>query len=153
MIETFVAAARLALPHEPLDRYEVRVIGRSPEKIAQLLELIVSGAKTGTFSLSAELEARSQNFPRAGDVCILTQADGTPAAIVRITAVERIRFGSVTPAHLAIESQRLRDLEAWREVHRAAWSPLLAQLHRELTDDTEILRQTFVLLWPPQPLR
>ncbi len=151
MIESFVAAARRALPHEPLDRYAVRVIGRSPEKIAQLLALIVSGAKTGTFSLPAEFEARSQNLPQAGDVCVLTQADGTPAAIVRITAVERIRFGSVTPAHLKVESPLLRDLDTWREVHRAAWAPLLAHLSRELVDDTEVLCQTFVVLWPQPP--
>jgi uncharacterized protein YhfF len=153
MIESFVAAARRALPHEALDRYKVRVIGRSPEKIAQLLALIVSGAKTGTFSLAAEFEAKPGDLPRAGDVCVLTQADGTPAAIVRITAVERVRFASVTAAHLAVESPRLRDLSAWREVHRASWAPLLTHLRRELTDDTQVLCQTFVLVWPPQPSR
>jgi len=153
MIESFVAAARRALPHEPLDRYKARVIGRSPEKIAQLLALILSGAKSGTFSLTAEFEARREEPPAAGDVCVLTQADGTPAAIVRITGVERMRFGNIGPAHLEVESPRLRDLETWRNVHRASWAPLLEQLRRELTDDTEILCQTFVPLWPLPPPR
>ena len=88
-----------------------------------------------------------------GDVCVLTQADGTPAAIVRFTGVERVRFGSVTPAHLQVESPRLRDPEAWRKVHEASWVPLLAHLRRELTPDTEVLCQTFVLLWPLPPSR
>lgn len=151
MIASFVAAARRALPREALDRYRVRIIGRSPEKIAQLLALILSGEKTGTFSLAAEFETRREEAPSAGDVCVLTQADGTPAAIVRITGVERVRFGGITPAHLQVESPRLRDLDAWRKVHRASWAPLLTHLRRELTDDTEVLRQTFVLLWPLPP--
>jgi uncharacterized protein YhfF len=150
MIESFVDAARRALPHEALDRYKVRVIGRSPEKVAQLLDLIVSGAKTGTFSLAAEFESRHEDAPAVGDVCVLTQSDGTPAALVRLTAVERVPFGSISTRHLDVESPRLRDLEKWREVHRASWAPLLNHLRRELTGDTEVLRQAFVLLWPPR---
>jgi uncharacterized protein YhfF len=153
MIESFLAAARRALPHEALDRYKVRIIGRSPEKIAQLLALILTGEKSGTFSLAAEFESRPEDTPLAGDVCVLTQADGTPAAIVRMTAVERVRFGSITPAHLKVESPRLRDLAAWRKVHEASWAPLLAHLRRELTDDTEVLCQSFALVWPLPPPR
>ena len=146
-LEEFVAAARRALPDSRLDRYRVRSFGRNAALAAELIALIARGEKTGTFSLAAEFEARPEDAPRVGDAYVVTHFDGTPALIYRITETQTLPFTAIAPCHVEVEGPRLRELAAWRRVHRDYWTPMLRSIGRELGDDTPVIFQRFRVLF------
>ena len=65
--------------------YTERQIGNTPALVDQILELIISGEKRGTFSLPEKL-ARDGTTPAAGDYVILTRYDGSAGCLVQVEA-------------------------------------------------------------------
>lgn len=139
-IEAFVAAARATHPEEPLASYSVRTLGSSEAMFQRLLPLILDGSKTGTFSLGAA--------PRVGDVCVITHFDGTPALIWRVMAVEIVPFDAISARHVQVEGEALRNVEAWRKVHLAAWAAQLAGKSREEIGATPVVAETYAVIYP-----
>lgn len=139
-IEAFVAAARATHPEEPLASYSVRTLGSSEAMFQRLLPLILDGSKTGTFSLGAA--------PQLGDVRVITHFDGTPALIWRVTAVEIVPFDAISTRHVQVEGEALRDVEAWRKVHLAAWATQLAGKSREEIGAMPVVAETYVVIYP-----
>jgi len=67
----------------------------SPGLADELAALVVSGRKRATASLPIQFEAEGAALPVAGDVSIVTRADGTPLAIIETTDVRLVPFGDV----------------------------------------------------------
>jgi len=146
-IEAFVAAARDALPAAQIDSFEVRTFGNSPALAETLIQLIASGEKTGTFALECEASADPSGPPRVGQYVIVTTFDGIPTLLYKVTHVEIVAFGDISVRHIAVEGARLRELAAWREVHRAYWTPILQKRGESLTAATRVYFQRFTALF------
>lgn len=142
-VENFVAAAREARPDEPIATWTERTLGSSEAMFERLLPLILSGEKTGTFSLG--------EAPRVGEYCVITHFDGTPALVWRVTAVEIVPFDAVSATHVQVEGKALRDVEAWRKVHLAAWAAQLQGRSRAEIGATPIVAQRYVVIHPQAP--
>lgn len=142
-IGSFIAAARAAQPGEPIARWTVRTLGSSQAMFERLLPLILSGEKTGTFSLG--------EAPQVGEYCVITHFDGTPALLWRVTAVEVLPFDAISAAHVQVEGEALRDVEAWRQVHLAAWAAQLEGRSRAEIGATPVVAQRFVVIHPQAP--
>lgn len=142
-IESFVAASREARPDETLVAWTVRTLGSSEAMFERLLPLILSGEKTGTFALG--------EAPQVGEYCVVTHFDGTPALIWRVTAIEILPFDAVSAAHVQVEGKALRDVEAWRKVHLAAWAAQLHGKSRAEIGATPVVMQRFVVIHPQDP--
>lgn len=138
--EAFVSAAREARPDEPIEAWTVRTLGSSEAMFGRLLPLILSGEKTGTFSLG--------EAPRVGEYQVITHFDGTPALLWRITAVEIVAFDAISAAHVQVEGKALRDVEAWRAVHIAAWAAQFAGKSRAEIGATPVVMQRYVVVFP-----
>ena len=146
--ESFWADSRAQLKAETLaDRYVVRRIGNSPEICEQLLALILSGEKTGTFSLPRELD-EAGTMPVPGDHVILVHFDGRPACLVRMDRVETVPFAEIDDQHVDCEGPAARDLAVWRRIHQAYWTPMLADWGEEFCNDLPVVYQRFTLLYP-----
>lgn len=143
----FWKRCRRALPAEPLgDRYALRRMGNTPALSATLIDLVLTGQKTGVFSRPADLAAAGQS-PQPGDYLVFTDFRGAPRCVVRIEECQLLKFGEVTAAHSACESPAARDLETWRGIHRRYWVPILEKEGTAFSDDMPILFQRFRLVY------
>lgn len=150
-VAVFVEKAKRVLPAHTLDRYKVRTYGGGDQMGDHLIDLIAQGEKTGSFSLQVEFDGREGEAPHPGDVYVVTRHDGTPKLIYRVDDVELVPFGEISDRHVAVESARLRNVAAWREVHWPFWTPVLRAMGREPSMDMPVIFQRFTLLYPPLP--
>jgi uncharacterized protein YhfF len=123
----------------------VRGYGQDAAMSQILLSLILSGRKTGTFSLPGEGPGRE---PAAGDLVLVTDHGGQPALVYELLEVRRLPFLDVGPAELACEGPALRDVDAWRALHRDYWQRLLALRGERFDDAAEVLFQRFRVRFP-----
>ena len=125
--------------------YTTRQIGNTPELVDQILDLIISGQKRGTFSLPEKL-ARDGTTPAVGDYVILTRHGGEAACLLLMEACETMPFDQVGPAELEIEGPGARDPAVWRAIHEQYWTPMLAARGQTLKASQPVLVQRFRLL-------
>jgi uncharacterized protein YhfF len=148
-LDGFWAAARAARPDTPLaDRYRVRCIGLDAATNRQILDLIRSGEKTGTFTLRWLAERTGQPFPHVGDCTILTDFAGTPTLLVRLEEVRDLRWGRLTAADTALDGPAVRDLAVWKPMHAEYWGKVLQPLGLSITDDMPFWAERFSLVYP-----
>jgi len=126
--------------------YQVRWIGLDDESTEQVIELIESGDKTGTFTLPWIIERTDQADPKDGDPIILIDFRGQPRLLVRLTRVYGVTFGTVTEADIAIDGSPVRSLDVWKPLHTQYWNALLAPFDMTISEDMPILVEPFELL-------
>lgn len=125
--------------------YTERRIGNSAELVDQVLEFVLSGEKTGTFSLPEEL-AHEGPLPQAGDYFVLTRFDGSAACLVVMEECQEVPFDQISQRHIDVEAPAVRDLKLWRDFHRQYWGSVLAARGESFSDSQLILAQRFRLL-------
>ena len=79
----------------------------------ELLELVLSGRKTGTSTALVEIEDEGVPVPAVGDVSIVVDSAGDPRALLRTTQVEVVPFDQVGAEHAAAEGEDDLSLESW----------------------------------------
>ena len=126
--------------------YQVRWIGLDDESTEQVIELIETGDKTGTFTLPWIVERTDRAEPRVGDPIILIDFRGKPRLLVRLTRIYEVTFGSVTEADIAIDGTPVRTLEVWKPLHTQYWNALLAPFDMTVSEDMPVLVEPFELL-------
>ena len=130
------------------DDYQVRWIGLNDETTKQILELIQTGDKTGTFTLPWIVARTDQPPPKSGDAIILVDFDGKPKQLVRLTAVDEVPFGKITSEHTAIDGTPVRGLDVWKPLHKQFWNHMLEPFDLSVCDDMPVLVEKFELLYP-----
>ena len=128
------------------DHYEVRWIGLDDETTEQVIELIVAGDKTGTFTLPWIVEHTDTPAPAPGDTIILVDFKGHPRLVVRLTEITEVAFGQITAEHTAIDGSPVRDLDVWIPLHTHYWNNLLAPYQLSVSKDMPVLVEKFELL-------
>lgn len=128
--------------------YEVRWIGLDADSTAEILDLIRTGDKTGTFTLPWIVARTDQPTPRVGAAIILIDFDGTPALLVRLTDIVEIPFGQITSEHTAIDGSSVRDLSIWKPLHTNYWNAMLAPFGKSVSADMPVWIEKFELLYP-----
>ncbi len=148
-IEEFWEAARSALPEETAGKaYRTRSFGNDEAISKVILDLILTGKKTGTFAVDWEYEYRGEPRPTSGDLYVVTDHAGVPRALLRITMTERVAFKDIDERHVQCEGPALRSVEPWRKLHWDYWSRTLRAIGREPAEDMPVLYQAFELLYP-----
>ncbi len=148
-MEAFWQAALAAVPELIEARgYVVKRFGNNPAMANQLLDLVASGQKTGTFALLTEFQDRGVPAPAAGDQVIVTDGEGHPGCLYVIDHTEILPFDDITDRHVACEGPRLRELQPWRELHWQFWSELLADTPHQPANDMAVVYQRFRCLYP-----
>jgi len=126
--------------------YQVRWIGLDDESTEQVIELIETGDKTGTFTLPWIIERTDQPEPKVGDPIILIDFRGKPRLLVRLTRVHQVTFGTVTEQDTAIDGSPVRALDVWKPLHTQYWAALLAPFDMTISEDMPVLVEAFELL-------
>ncbi|MFZ3583858.1 ASCH domain-containing protein [Loktanella sp. DJP18] len=90
-------------------------LGDSAALCAQLLSLVISGAKTATCGALRDFDA-GEPLPEPGRRDIALHWDGTPACVIETQQVVTGRFEDVTAAMALAEGEN-DDLAGWRDDH------------------------------------
>ncbi len=151
-VEQFVAAARAALPQEKIERYKVRTYGSSKAMADIIIPLILAGEKTGTFALGAEFDTDPSRAPQLGEHYVVTQFDGPPALLYRITFVETVPFEGIDHEHVQVEGPSARRVDVWRNIHWDYWGGMMRAKGLEPSMRMPVVFQRFVVLYPAPPI-
>jgi uncharacterized protein YhfF len=114
----------------------------------ELLGLVLDGVKTGTSTALAELELADEPLPVEGDLSIILDGGGHPAALIRTTRVETVPFDQVDAGFAAAEGEDDRSLASWRVEHESYWRRVLPRVGAEFTPDMPVVTERFELLFP-----
>ncbi len=95
--------------------------GDSPELADELLALVLVGSKTGTAALAWEYRQAGESIPAKGDLSIILDGRGRPAALIRTRSVTVVPFHEVTAEHAHAEGEGDATLESWRRDHETFW--------------------------------
>lgn len=121
--------------------------GDSPALADELAALVQVGRKRATASLPVEFTSLGLPLPAAGDVSIVTRADGIPVAIIELVEVRHVPFQAVDAAFAADEGEGDGTLAWWQAAHRMYFSRVSARLGDKFDETTPVICQRFRLVW------
>lgn len=122
--------------------------GDSPALADELLGLVLAGRKTATATAVPELVAAGEPEPVPGELSIILDGAGRPAALLRTTKVRRARFADVDAGFAAAEGEDDGSLSAWRAGHERYWRRVLPPIGAAFSPDLEIVLEHFELVYP-----
>ena len=126
--------------------YRVRNFGDDPQMADRLLDLILRGEKTVTFPTPWLYDGNRNATPVVGGYTVVTSATGNPKALLRTISARTLPFNEVTEADTRYEGPGARPLEAWREIHWAAYSAGLRDSGRRPSQDMPVTVERFELV-------
>lgn len=116
----------------------------------RLVAAVLRGEKTATSSLLAEWESEGASLPPPGERQVLVDSSGQPVGVIEIVSATRIRLGDADERLARDEGEGFENVAAWRAAHVRFWRrevlPALAIASADLTDDTMIVVERFVLI-------
>lgn len=102
---------------EDTDCTEVFRFGRDEDESDRLLKLVLRGKKRASTSSEYSYEIECEALPEKGEYSIITDWDGIPQCVIRVTRVQVIPFNEITQEQ-ALKEGEDKTLEAWQEKHR-----------------------------------
>ncbi|BDZ40126.1 ASCH domain-containing protein [Microbacterium suwonense] len=138
---------RSTLPELPPEPPEAWAFGATPEHADGLLELVMSGVKTGTASSVWDYEASGDPMPRVGELSVILDGSGIPRAVIRTSSLLTVPFDEVSEEHAHAEGEGDRTLRAWREIHERFWRTH-SEDPRGWAPDMPVLCERFTLVHP-----
>jgi uncharacterized protein YhfF len=135
-----LARKGVTLPPGPV---ALDVYGDSPELSRELIALILEGRKRAGTGLLWSYEAEGEALPEVGTIEVVVDDAGEPVVITRLTSVEVVPFGAVTPAYAAIEGEGDGSLAYWREGHWAYFSRECARIGRVPSEEMPVVCGVF----------
>ena len=119
--------------------------GDNPVLADELLALVLAGTKTGTSSALADYVGDTP-IPEVGELSIILDGAGHPAALIRTTQVQVVAFDDVDAEFAAAEGEDDLSLESWRTEHTTYFLRTLGL--DALPADFQVVTERFELLHP-----
>jgi len=138
-----LAARGIAVPP---GRVGLDTFGDSPELSRELLALIRDGRKRAGTSLLWAHEHEGEPLPEVGDVDIVVDHEGEPAAVTRVVRVLVVPFEQVDAAYAALEGEGDGSLAHWRAAHWHFFGRECARMGRAPAEDMPVVCCAFELL-------
>jgi uncharacterized protein YhfF len=98
----------------------------------QLVDAIVTGAKTTTTGLIADYQQAGDPLPIPGQREIVVDSAGQPVTVIETVAVRVMRLGDVDLAHALSEGEGYTSVAQWRAGHEQFWHS--EQMRESLAD-------------------
>jgi uncharacterized protein YhfF len=124
------------------------LFGNTPELASTLASLVATGQKTATGGLLWAWETDEGRPPKAGQVYLVHDWEGTPIAVIENIQVCIVPFHLVDAAFAWEEGEGDRSLAWWRQAHWCYFSEECRRVGREPAEDMSIVCQRFRLLYP-----
>ncbi len=113
-------------------------VGSNEGESNRLLKRVLRGKKRATTCLYTDDDI----LPERGEYCIITDWDGVPRCVTKVTRVQVIPFNKIT-LEQALKEGEDTTLEAWRDTHRVVYARNAEQLDFEFSDDSKIIYEEF----------
>ena len=110
-------------------------------------DLVVKKIKQATSPSVWWFEKYNEEFPKIGDLAIITNWDGEPKAIVRTIKTEIVKFKDITAEYARIEGEGDKSLAYWKETHWAYYTNEMKRFGEQPTLDMEIVCEYFETVW------
>lgn len=120
--------------------------GANKELANDLLDLVLSGAKTATTSAVPCYEAEGEVMPQVGDYSIVTDWDGEPRCVIRTTMTTILPFNEMTYDICKREGED-ECLETWVEGHRRFLSQDAQACGYVYSEDMPVLFEDFEVVY------
>ncbi|MFK7828589.1 MAG: ASCH domain-containing protein [Congregibacter sp.] len=136
--------------HPDLEReHQVRSIGIDAETTELILDFVAAGTKVATFSLPWVMQANGFPDSTPGTPIILSDYQGAPRVVVRLTDVRETTFGEIGSAETRLDGPPVQDPDIWLPLHREFWNGLLKSYGKSCTDDMPVLIEPFEFVFAP----
>jgi uncharacterized protein YhfF len=133
-------------PHRGV-KPDVFGFGDMPALADELGALVRDGRKRATASLPVEFTSLGLPLPKAGDLSIVTSANGAPLVIIELVEVRHLPFQSVDAAFAAEEGEGDGTLDYWRAAHRNYFGRVAKRLGAAFDESTAVICQRFRVIW------
>ncbi|MCM2494290.1 ASCH domain-containing protein [Burkholderia glumae] len=130
----------------PAGHVRIGRFGDSEALSEALIALVLTGEKHGTCSLAWSWEAEGEPPPQAGDIEIVLDWHGRPAALLRISEVRIVPFDRVDAAFAASEGEADRSLAHWRTEHWRFFTEECRRIGRVAHPAMPLVCESFTLL-------
>ena len=145
--EAFWSTCQEKISTPPADGfYRLRHFGDNAALADVLLNLILSGQKTGTFTSPWLFEGDKNLTPVVGGYTVVTDFDGKPSALLLTTSVKTLPFSQITEEATQYEGPNARSLEVWRQIHWHFFARVLELKGKVPTDDMPITVERFEVI-------
>ncbi|GGC08551.1 ASCH domain-containing protein [Cellulomonas carbonis] len=124
--------------------------GDSVELSAELLGLVLSGAKRATAALASDFPAHGEPLPRIGSHWVACDGDGAPVVVLRTTELRLGPIDSVDDAFAHDEGEDDRTRASWLEGHRRYWTRVCAARGEAFDEAEDVVFERFEVVWPPE---
>lgn len=111
-------------------------------------ELVVKKIKQATSPSVWWFKNNDFDFPKVGDLAIVTNWDNEPKAIIRTKKVEIVKFKDIKASYAFIEGEGDKSLAYWKKVHWDYYSNEMKGSDEFPTEEMEIVCEYFETIWP-----
>ena len=146
-VTRFLERVRAAMPALDLSAVKVRTFGGSKAMADVIVPLIEQGEKTGTFAMAWEFRNDPAAAPQLNDLYVVTDFEGHPVLLYRVSLVETVAFEDIGPQHVAVEGPNARDVTVWRNIHWPYWGGMLRAQGEEPSMRMPVIFQKFEVLF------
>ena len=149
-VESFWQAYLLTLPPgaQPPQRFDSWHFCDNQPDADALVELVLRGIKRATCGMLWAYEAEGEALPQVGDLSVVTDWQGSPRCVIRLTEVEVKPYNAVSADFAAAEGEGDRSLAYWRQAHWQAFSRECAEISQTPSEDMPLVCQRFEVVYP-----
>lgn len=126
--------------------FEVFYFGSSEHSANYLLELVLQGRKTATSSSVYQYKLTDSDYPKVGDLSIVTDYNGNPKCIIETENVLRLKFIDMTYDICKREGED-ENLESWQQNHIEFFTIIGEELGFEFSFDMDIIFEDFRVVY------
>lgn len=126
--------------------FDVFYFGSNEQSANHLLELVLQGTKTATASSVYQYELTSSDYPKAGDLSVVTDYRGNPKCIIETKNVLRLKFCDMTYDICKREGED-ETLASWQQNHIDFFTAIGKELGFEFSFDMDIIFEDFVIVY------
>lgn len=106
-------------------------------------ELVAKKIKQATSTSVWWFKKHNEEFPKIGDLAIVTNWDGEPKAIVKTTKVEIVKWKDITAEYAFVEGEGDKSLAYWKKAHLEYYTKEMKEYGEYPNEDMEIVCEYF----------
>ncbi len=122
---------------------EVFRFGRDNEESDRILKLVLRGKKRAAVHSLAAYRVDGEPLPKKDEYSVVTDWDGIPYCVIKVTRVQIIPFNEITPEQA--KKVGYSSIEEWREKHRDFFIRNGAEFGYEFSEDMPVVFEEFRL--------
>ncbi|WP_368652506.1 ASCH domain-containing protein [Ornithinibacillus sp. 4-3] len=126
--------------------FEVFYFGSTEKSANYLLKLVLQGRKTATASSIYQYKLTDSNYPKVGDLSIVTDYNGNPKCIIETRETLQLKFSDMTYDICKREGED-DTLESWQQKHIEFFTKIGEELGFEFSFDMDIIFEDFGVVY------